>query len=285
LLQTLRDQWMKRTQLRFHARLLDLQIGSIESGGGNWFFHDDLGPFFELFSVSEFERELEPYGLQFASEALFENLIPEALPDASADDWIGREQTWDNLNFRGFRSTLVCHRGQRLERPAELEAFERLRYAAPLTRVSATVFRNDWTESEAESQDAGTLRTLECLAEKWPASLAFEELRTEAAVLRELTLAGLVEPRVSQHRLPHPPETIAMSETPAVFSPARLQARRGNMVTNRLHAAIQLEQEPLRRFVIGLDGVRPLSELLPLFGNERDLIEQLRWLYRAALIQ
>ena len=45
-----------------------------------------------------------------------------------------------------------------------------------------------------------------------------------------------------------------MSDAPCVFAPARLQARRGKVVTNRLHAAIQLDQEPLRQFVIGLDG-------------------------------
>ena len=80
LLKTLRDQWSWKASLRFHSTLVDLEIASIRSGGGNWFFHDDLATFFELFSISDFSRELESRGLQFASEALFENLIPEALP-------------------------------------------------------------------------------------------------------------------------------------------------------------------------------------------------------------
>ena len=112
LLKGLRDQWTKRSQTRFHSKLLDLQIGSIKSGGGNWFFHDDLGTFFELFSITHFARELETHGLQFASEALFENLVPGAPPDTPVD-WIAREQTWDNLNFRGFRSTLRVPIGSR----------------------------------------------------------------------------------------------------------------------------------------------------------------------------
>ena len=132
LLKVLRDQWAVTKRIEFHAALVNRQIESIQSGGGNWFFHDDLGPYFELFSISEFERELEGYGLQFASEALFENLIPEA----PGDDWMGREQTWDNLAFRGFHSALVCRREVKLQRPP---AFKGPRYAAPLERVSPTI--------------------------------------------------------------------------------------------------------------------------------------------------
>ena len=124
--------------------------------------------------------------------------------------------------------------------------------------------------------------TLARLAGAWPRSLSFAEAKAEPQILQDLTLANVIEPRVSDHRLPTPDPAVRMSTTPAVFAPARLQARRVNVVTNRLHSAIQLEQEPLRQFVIALDGTRPLSELLPLFGgNERDLIEQLNWLYRA----
>jgi SAM-dependent methyltransferase len=280
LLKVLRDQWTRRTQTRFHSKLLDLQIGSIQSGGGNWFFHDDLGPFFELFSITDFNRELNAHGLQFACEALFENLIPEALPDWSGD-WIDREQTWDNMMFRGFRSTLVCRENHRFDRPPSSDAFEKLRFAAPLTRVSASTFRNERTTSEAESEDPPTLAALERLKEAWPDSVGIDELQVPAATLRDLTLSNVIEPRVTKHHLPHPQN----AAKPVVFAPARLQAKRGKVVTNRLHAAIQLEQEPLRQFVIGLDGTRPLSELVALFANEREMQEQLRWLYRAALIQ
>ena len=282
LLKTLRDQWTRKTPLRFHAKLLEGQIGSIQSGGGNWFFHDDLGPFFELFSITEFSREIAPFGLQFGAEALFENLLPEALPE-SGDDWIVREQNWDNLVFRGFHSSLICHQEVALQRPPS--GYEKLRFAAPLTRVSATVFRNDWTTSEAESDDPATLAVLQQIAEAWPDSLAFDQLNATPAMLQDLTLANVVEPCVTARHLPHGDPHTSITASPTAWAPARLQAQRGKVVTNRLHAAIQLEQEPLRHLVIGLDGTRPLLEFQHLFTSRQALLEQLLWLHRAALIQ
>jgi SAM-dependent methyltransferase len=280
-LETLRDQWTRNATLRFHAKLLDNQIASIQSGGGNWFFHDDLGPFFELFSITDFSREIGSHGLQFAAEALFENLAPEALAD-TGDDWIVREQNWDNIAFRGFHSTLICHQGIPLQRPAA--AFEKLRYAAPLQRTSPTVFRNDWTTSEAESEDPATLAVLGRLEKAWPDSIAFQDLQASPETLKELTLSNVIEPCVTERHLPHF-HPVAVTAKPTAWASARLQARRGKVVTNRLHAAIQLEQEPLRRLVIGLDGTRPLLDFQHLFVSQQALLEQLAWLHRAALIQ
>lgn len=278
-LRILAGQWHAAPKLGFHAELLSGQVNSITAGGGNWFFHDDLGPFFEPFSISDFSRELETYDLQFAAEALFENLIPET----QSDDWIEREQAWDNLAFRGFHSSFICHNSQTLHRPPV--AFEKVRYAAPLTRTSPNVFRNDWTTSEAESEDPATLAVLQRLADAWPDCLSFEESRATPQMLQDLTLANIIEPCVTPRHLPRPQANVSAIATPTVWGPARLQARRGKVVTNRLHAAIQLDQEPLRQLVIGLDGTRPLLEFQHLFTSQQALLEQLAWLHRAVLIQ
>ena len=87
-------------------------------------------------------------------------------------------------------------------------------------------------------------------------------------------MTNVIEPSVTPRSLPRP------GAFPAVWAPARLQARRGKVVTNRLHAAIQLEQEPLRQLVIGLDGTRPLLEFQHLFPSQQALTAQLEWLYR-----
>ena len=279
LLKTLSSQWSRNKRIRFHSGLVDAQVKSIQAGGGNWFFHDDLGPFFELFSITDFSREAESHELQFAAEALFENLIP----GADGADWIAREQTWDNLVFRGFHSALICHKSLELHRPPDPEAFTKLHYAAPLTRVSHAVFRNDWTTSEAESADAETLGVLQRLADSWPGSLTYEELRATPTMLQDLTLANVIEPCVTPRRLPRSDQSVSAS--PTVWGPARLQARRGKVVTNRLHAAIQLEQEPLRQLAVGLDGTRPLLEFQHLFTSQQALLDQLAWMHRAALIQ
>ena len=277
LLRALRDQWARNKRLAHNAKLLDSQIASVQSGGGNWFFHDDLAPYWEPFSISEFSRELQGFDLQFAAEAMFDNLHPQTV----GREWIEREQTWDHLALRGFHSALICRQNVELRRPAE--AFDRVRYGAALTRVSESVFRNDWTSAEAESSDPLTLGVLERLASAWPGTLEFPDLGASAEILQQLTLAGVIEPCVTPRVWPRPVLTaVSMLE---VWAPARLQAKRGKVVTNRLHAAIQLEQEPLRQLAIGLDGTRPLLEFQHLFPTQKALMDQAEWLCHAALTQ
>ena len=77
-------------------------------------------------------------------------------------------------------------------------------------------------------------------------------------------------------------------DTGAMPAPAKrpLQEEIRTMLpSNLLHAAIQLDQEPLRQLVIGLDGTRSLLEFQHLFTSQQALLEQIAWLHRAVLIE
>lgn len=279
-LKTLQNQWTRNKRTTFHASLLDGQINALQSaGGGNWFFHDDLGPIFDSFSISEFSRQLDTHELQFAAEAMFDNLFAEP----GIGDWINWEQTRDNIAFRGFRNALICHKDQVLGRPPDPARFTRLSFAAPLTRVSNVLFKNDWNRAEAESTDVETIAVLERLAEAWPNGISFQDLGATPAMLHDLTAANVIELFVTERRLPRPSRHIMA--TPEAWASARLQAERGQIVTNRLHGAVHLDQEPLRQLLLGLDGTRALAEFQHLFPSQQTLLEQVAWLHREALIQ
>ena len=278
-LKILQSQWTRNKRTTSHAKLLDVQIAAFENAGGHWFFHDDLGPIFDSFSIAEFSRQLEPHGLQFAAEAMFDNLFAEQ----ETADWIAWEQSRDSIAFRGFRNVLICHKDQVLGRPPDPARFARMSFAAPLTRVSNVLFKNEWNGAEAESTDTETLAVLERLAEAWPNTISFQDLGATPAMLHDLTSANVIEPCVTSRRLPRPSRHI--TATPEAWAPARLQAARGQIVTNRLHGAVQLDQEPLRQLLLGLDGNRALAEFQHLFPSQQVLLEQVAWLHREALIQ
>ena len=279
-LKILQSQWTRNKRTTAHAKLLDVQIAAFENAGGHWFFHDDLGPIFDSFSIAEFSRQLEPHGLQFAAEAMFDNLFAEQQETA---DWIAWEQSRDSIAFRGFRNVLICHRDQVLGRPPDPARFERTSFAAPLTRVSQAVFRNDWNAAEAESTDAETIAVLERLGKAWPSSVSYNDLGATPAMLQDFTLSNVIEPCLTPRQLPMPAWRI--TATPVAWASARLQAERGQIVTNRLHGAVQLDQEPLRQLLLGLDGTRALAEFQHLFPSQQVLLEQVAWLHREALIQ
>ena len=278
-LKILQSQWTRNKRTTSHAKLLDVQIAAFENAGGHWFFHDDLGPIFDSFSIAEFSGQLEPHGLQFAAEAMFDNLFAEQ----ETADWIAWEQSRDSIAFRGFRNVLICHKDQVLGRPPDPARFARMSFAAPLTRVSNVLFKNEWNGAEAESTDTETLAVLERLAEAWPNTISFQDLGATPAMLHDLTSANVIEPCVTSRRLPRPSRHI--TATPEAWAPARLQAARGQIVTNRLHGAVQLDQEPLRQLLLGLDGNRALAEFQHLFPSQQVLLEQVAWLHREALIQ
>lgn len=286
LLRVLSGQWSDSNRLRHHATLLNHQISAVSEGGGNWFFHDDLGPVFDPLTISEFAAEAESCGLQYVSEALFEQMncdnMPTAFVEAAGTDWIAREQYLDYFIQRGFRMSLIAHSGAgAIHRPPRDVCFERLLYSAPLVRTGPRTYRNEATRAEAESEDPSTLAALEKIAKAWPRNLRFRDMGIPATALLQLIVSTVIEPSVTPRRGAWSNAALR----PCVWAPARLQASRGKVVTSRLHGAIQLEQAPLRELAAGLDGTRPFSDFAALFSSERELRKQIDWLERAALLE
>jgi Predicted methyltransferase regulatory domain len=284
LLSGLASQYGTKEALKPHAKLLEGQLKLIRESGGNWFFHDDLGPVFEPLSIADFGAELATYGLAYAGDALFENLRPrEYLPESLAPaDWLETEQYADFFAGRGFRNSLVTLAGVPAVHPPPADVFERLFYAAPLRKArsgAVTTFRNEWTKGEAEVADPVLTAALDGVLKAWPDNLSYDELRLQPETLLELMANEVIAPSVSPRALPK-----QAGDRPETWAPARMQAARGKVVTSRLHGAVQLEQDDLRRLVIAMDGTRTRQELRELCGQRLELGTQLEWLRRAALL-
>ena len=274
LLCALRTQYATKAKLMPYSRLVESQLNAINQGGGNWFVHDDLGPVFDPISISQFASEIGHHGLMYVGDALFENLRPEAsLPEGLlSTDRIEIEQYSDYLIGRGFRNSLVTHAGRDLGHFES--AFEQLFYSAPLHSSRSggvTTFRNEWSQAEAEVGDPGLSAAMDCIRKAWPGNASFQELcaaggdGVQPQLLLELIVNEVIVPSVSPRSFPKQSHT--------VWAPARLQASRGEIVvTNRLHGAVQLEDEQMKSLVASLD-------LDPTSNDER-----LAWLRRAVLL-
>jgi methyltransferase-like protein len=241
----------------------------------------------------EFVDRAEQHGMQYLAEAEFtpmlaSNYAPsvDAALNAMGRDIIEVEQYMDFLRNRLFRQTLLCHRGIKLNRalgPWSLDGFHigaSLRCVNPETDFGSdqvVTFRGvrDLTISSGQPIVKAALA---CLADAWPQSILYSQLLTTARsmlVERDASMAdattdagvvggalltcytkGLAELHAHEGSFVTVP-----GDCPCACPLARLQASRGDPVTNRRHERLYLDdfgQQLLRR----LDGKHDRDSLL-----------------------
>jgi methyltransferase-like protein len=207
--------------------------------------------------------------------------VDEAL-NRMGRDIIEIEQYMDFLRNRLFRQTLLCHRGVKLNRalgPWSLEGFHvaaSLRCVDPgpdLCSDQVAMFRGHRDLTISTSQPV-VKTALTCLAEAWPQPILFDELvatarssagsrdgddsdrRLLGAALLNCFTKGLCELHVHAQRFVAVP-----GDYPRACPLARLQAIRGNAVTNRRHERVFLDNSA-QRLLPCLDGEHGRESLL-----------------------
>jgi SAM-dependent methyltransferase len=260
----------------------------VENADDWYLLHDDLEEENNPVYFSEMVERAARHGLQYVTEERWgspdEVLPPDVWKalDRFAEDRIEREQHLDFFRSARFRRSLFCHSGTPLPAGPVPERLERCRFRARVRPVDAAadplapgeerfVGENDVSLSTADPRLRALLHVL---YDVWPRTLDFEStahVLAEAArrsgsgaepgrpalarMLQQVLLARLV----TAHLLDLPIATSA-PERPSAPPFARLQARRGDPVTNLLHQPLDLG--PLDRFVLPLlDGTRTASDV------------------------
>ncbi len=155
-------------------------------------FHDELGPGYSPVYFSDFAAAAERYGLQFLSDANLADAIEpprnpkaaQALERLAQGDVIKYQQYLDFLVFRGFRSTLLCHRGIPLERSRFPERVQTLLVASSLCKASVepdggVVFTKRGGPASVTTNNPIVSLALERLETVWPRAKHFSELAGE----------------------------------------------------------------------------------------------------------
>jgi methyltransferase-like protein len=275
-------------------------------------YHDDLAPIFECFYLHEFVAHAAGHDLQFLADMDSTFFDAEGLDAESARalsaleaNWVIREQYLDFARCRRFRQTLLCHAGLPLVRQADPK-----KLAGLLMSTAAAAVLSDadiCSEEEVVFRGAqnASLRTasplmkaaLVALASVWPERLSLNEVREQVAARLELPLHSVPDElltrvlmsafglRIVDLHAYMPRLTSRAGERPQTSPLLRLQARRGQVLTNLLHQAVKVEGQGERLLSL-LDGQRTRTELAAeLNASPVEIDEALAKLTRLALIE
>jgi 2-polyprenyl-3-methyl-5-hydroxy-6-metoxy-1,4-benzoquinol methylase len=290
-------QWLGdsvRSENNPYGMLLESELEQMQRWKDTYFRHDSLAEINEPVYFHEFIERAEAHGLQYLAEAEFPSMLAanHAAPVAEALNRLGRdiiemEQYMDFVRNRMFRQSLLCHQRIKLNRalgPWTLTGFRIAGSLKPLNpdsnpdsgEVETFTGANDLRISISESAVKAALLTL---GEVWPATIPFRELlerarrrqesegankkwktrdvETDSNALGNALLMccakGLCEFQVQQEQF-----VTSFAVRPRACPLARLQAVRGNDVTNRRHERLQLGSDSLLMLLPGAHLFRRL---------------------------
>jgi methyltransferase-like protein/2-polyprenyl-3-methyl-5-hydroxy-6-metoxy-1,4-benzoquinol methylase len=261
-----------------YGLLLKLELDHMQRWQDTYFRHDSLAEFNEPLYFHQFMERAERHGLQYLAEAEFHTMLASNYA-ASVDETLNRlgrdiiemEQYMDFLRNRMFRQTLLCRRSIKLNRALGSWSLAGLQVAASLQPANTKLNFSPGQVEMFGGQNGLNLSTSEpavkaalvCLAEDCPQAIPFSDLVTRARTLlttRALTgsesrtdlesmtaaigsalltafAKGLCE--LHSHSLPF---ALVPGELPSACPFARLQAARGNPITNRRHERVILDR-------------------------------------------
>ena len=293
-------QWLGesvRSEDNPYGVLLRTELENMQYWQDTYFRHDSLEEINDPVYFHQFIEQAERYGLQYLAEAEFPTMLASnyAAPIDETLNRLGRniiemEQYMDFLRNRMFRQTLLCHKGVRLNRslgPRSLADFHCAASVRPtnaepeLASNKVETFRGPKDMTVSSSQPV-VKAALVCLTESWPEAVFFSTLidrararlgrrnagdeergghdvEAEVRALGDALLTCFCRGLCELHL--HPGQfAVSPGERPRSCPLVRLQASRGNAVTNRRHERVALDSFG-QRLVPLLDGVRDRSSL------------------------
>jgi len=269
---------------------------------GRLLLHDELADINDPVYFYEFVDHAASHGLQYLVEAEFSNVMPSKFPPEVGKhlrqisrDIIDMEQYLDFLNFRTFRSTLICHQeievNRNLRPQTIFDLFVQSQAKEVLDKpddISENMFQFSGQDGARFTSDHPlTIAAIKYLSSIFPRAASFPELVRKC--LKEVSLPegesidqhaallaanlvrayGYSESLVEFHL--HPAEIVTeISEKPEASMLARWQLDYMYRVTNMRHERVEMDDFS-RCLLRYLDGNHTRKEMLALL--EVDLKE------------
>lgn len=289
-------------------QLIAAELEWLEKSSDAAFHHDDLAEIRTPFYFHEFIADAARHDLQYLSEAAISEMqeqlfSPEIIAelDAFDGDRIAREQYLDFLKCRRFRQTLLCHREVNVRGPLA-EAVPQLfvssrakpKSAAPVLDAGVAEEFTAPGNASVTTGDSMVKAALLHLAQIWPRSIEFDELRAAARktpVKKNISFAegdarsefaqallAMYSAGVIQLHTCAAAFTLALNDRPVVSPVARWFVSKGSsLVPNLQHRSVRLDDPIAAQIVLLLDGTRDRNALvrdLAAFCKARGLIAQ-----------
>ena len=276
-----------------HGAVMRDQYARVQRMPDELLFHDDLLEITTPFLLHEVASQAERHGLQYLSDAFLSRRDLRAYPEKTRailasfpdSEFMARDQYQDFIDGHGFRRTLLCHTGVKLNRKVDPDCVVRFHLAssaAPMVgeidpaAAGAVEFKTEHDHTLATDHLLTKAALIE-LGKAWPAAIAFAELversrrRLGTAIdsaasehvialtyaLFQAVSAGHVE--IHKHA---PKLTTTISPKPEASLLARKQAETEKLITNLRHRMVLIEDERVRRFLLLVDGTRDVDNLV-----------------------
>ncbi len=242
----------------FYAGVVGEDVHALATAPDSMLVHDLLGPTYEPVWFTAFAAAIARHGMAYVGDASPESsreppwspAVSAFVDEAAAGDRVAREQYFDLLVMRRFRSSLVCH--------ADREPAPRVDRAA----VQRLIVALDGDAAPEEIRDAlldgpipfGTLR---------------ERLGVGADGLAEALVHGFDAGAIAFSVVPSPASPVA-GDRPRASGLARSQAQPGAVVTTLRNQVVRITDEPTAALLQLLDGTRDRAAILEAFPGALD---------------
>ncbi|MEO8690345.1 MAG: methyltransferase regulatory domain-containing protein [Solirubrobacteraceae bacterium] len=242
----------------FYAGVVGEDVHALASAPDSMLVHDLLGPTYEPVWFTAFAAAIARHGMAYVGDASPESsreppwspAVSAFVDEAAAGDRVAREQYFDLLVMRRFRSSLVCHVDREPAPRVDRAAVQRLLVAL------------DGDAAPEEIRDAlldgpipfGTLR---------------ERLGVGADGLAEALVHGFDAGAIAFSVVPSPASPVA-GDRPRASGLARSQAQPGAVVTTLRNQVVRITDEPTAALLQLLDGTRDRAAILEAFPGALD---------------
>jgi hypothetical protein len=273
-----------------YALLLERELTTIKGMSDAYLFHEHLERDNSPLYFHEFIDRLSNVPLRYLCDSDVHLMVDRDMPQEVretlgriATDQVSMEQYLDFVRNRQFRTSVLCRSEATPQRRLQPERAQSLRFCMqggasepePSLAPDVSVGFTSSTGARLSCPEPLTKAALIELGERWPASLAFDELlaaadaRVRAAGIeaepdRERLAADLIEcllRKAVTARAWEPPLAAAVPDKPSVSAFDRLMADREGWLATKHHSRFELSP-PLQVLVSLLDGTRDREQLL-----------------------
>lgn len=267
---------------------LAAELRLLSATADSYIAHEHLEHWNQPAYFYQFAERAARHDLQYLGESEFSTMVVQNFSAPVVEtlskgirDVIRMEQYMDFVRNRSFRLTLVCHKEQAIDRNVDSSRLFGLHIEAAAEPVDAQADVRSSSNDAYKTRGGIRFQTtaqltkaaLRILSAAWPSAISFGDLLAEAldmvggssasdasrrlaADLLQLFAAGAIE----LHSVPSA-FTTSVSKTPRAGTLARLQASRGNRVTNFRHESLALNDVE-REVLLLLDGTLGREEVI-----------------------
>jgi SAM-dependent methyltransferase len=253
------DQLGESAGPSFYAGVVGEDVHALATAPDSMLVHDLLGPTYAPVWFTEFAAAIARHGMAYVGDASPESsreppwspAVSGFVEEAAGDDRVAREQYFDVLVMRRFRSSLVCHADR-----------------APAPRVDRRAVQG-LLVALAGDEAPEAIRAALGNGAPVPFATLRERLGVGADELAEALVRAFDAGAIAFHVVPSP-ATATAGEKPHASGLARSQARPGAVVTTLRNQVVRITDEPTGALLSLLDGTRDRAAILEAFPGALD---------------